>query len=131
VFVNLVSKHGHANAEKFMLEYVIGGLKLTPPQPTFLQARDAIFAAVSAMRPLDLPDVKAGSVVEYTYKIASLDFVKLRDWVFQRDIPIVASDMVFDSPNLFQYGLEGIGPTHSFTIFHSRFVFKRISELRT
>jgi extracellular elastinolytic metalloproteinase len=60
VFVNLVKKHGHANAEQLMLEYVIGGLKLTPPQPTFLQARDAIFAAVSAMRPLDLPDVKAG-----------------------------------------------------------------------
>ena len=30
VFVNLVAKHGHAEAERRMLEYVIGGLKLTP-----------------------------------------------------------------------------------------------------
>ena len=30
VFVNLVAKHGHAEAERRMLRYVIGGLKLTP-----------------------------------------------------------------------------------------------------
>ena len=49
VFVNLVAKHGHAEAEKRMLAYVIGGLKLTPPRPTFTQARDGILSAVSAM----------------------------------------------------------------------------------
>ena len=60
VFVNLVAKHGHAEAERRVLAYVIGGLKLTPPGPTFIQARDAIFAAVSAMAPGDLPQVRAG-----------------------------------------------------------------------
>ena len=60
VFVNLVAKHGHADAEKRMLAYVIGGLKLTPPQPTFTQARDGIISAVSAISPSDLPEVKAG-----------------------------------------------------------------------
>src|SRR5262249_55976696 len=30
VFVNLVGKHGHAEAEKRVLRYVIGGLKQTP-----------------------------------------------------------------------------------------------------
>ena len=60
VFVNLVTKHQHAEAEKRMLTYVIGGLKLTPPRPTFTQARDAIIAAVAALAPDDLPEVNAG-----------------------------------------------------------------------
>jgi len=60
VFVNLVAKHGHAKAEKRMLAYVIGGLKLTPPRPTFVQARDGIISAVTAMSAADLPEVKAG-----------------------------------------------------------------------
>lgn len=60
VFVNLVTKHGHANAEKRMLAYVIGGLKMTPPQPTFTQARDGILTAVNTIGAADLPEVKAG-----------------------------------------------------------------------
>ena len=60
VFVNLVAKHKHQIAEKRMLAYVIGGLKLTPIRPTFIQARDAIIAAVAALDPADLPAVKAG-----------------------------------------------------------------------
>lgn len=59
VFVNLVAKHGHAAAERRVLAYVIGGLKLTPPSPTFLQARDGIISAVSAIAPGDLPQVRA------------------------------------------------------------------------
>lgn len=58
VFVALVKKLGHPEAEKRMLKYVIGGLKQTPNQPTFIQARDGIFTAVSALSPGDLPDVK-------------------------------------------------------------------------
>jgi len=60
VFVNLVKKHGHEKAEQRMLAYVIGGLKLTPSRPTFVQARDAILSAVTAMAAADLPEVKAG-----------------------------------------------------------------------
>ena len=60
VFVNLVAKHAHADAEQRMLAYVIGGLKLTPVRPTFTQARDGILAAVSALDPGDLPEVRAG-----------------------------------------------------------------------
>ena len=43
-----------------MLMYVIGGLKATPPHPTFTQARDAILTAVSALDPEDLTEVWAG-----------------------------------------------------------------------
>lgn len=60
VFVNLVAKHGHAAAEKRMLAYVIGGLKLTPLRPTFTQARDGIITAASALDAGDLPAIKAG-----------------------------------------------------------------------
>jgi hypothetical protein len=60
VFVNLVAKRGHAAAEKRMLSYVIGGLKLTPVRPTFTQARDGIISAVSTLDASDLAAVKAG-----------------------------------------------------------------------
>lgn len=60
VFVNLVAKHQHAEAERRMLAYVIGGLKLTPARPTFTQARDGIIAAVSSLHPDDLPEVRKG-----------------------------------------------------------------------
>jgi hypothetical protein len=60
VFVNLVAKHQHAEAERRMLLYVIGGLKLTPSGPTFTQARDAIVTAATALDPDDLPEIWAG-----------------------------------------------------------------------
>jgi hypothetical protein len=60
VFVNLVAAHGHEAAEKRVLEYVIGGLKLTPAQPTFTQARDGIISAVAALDAGDVPLVWRG-----------------------------------------------------------------------
>ncbi len=53
---------------------------------------------------LTLPNVKPGSVIEYTYKIASLDLAKLRDWMFQRDIPVLQSDITLTSPYFFNFG---------------------------
>lgn len=60
VFVNLVETHQHAEGERRMLRYVIGGLKLTSSNPTFLQARDGILAAAGALDPSDVPLVWAG-----------------------------------------------------------------------
>jgi extracellular elastinolytic metalloproteinase len=60
VFVNLVAAHGHADAEKRMLRYVIGGLKLTPANPTFMQARNGIVSAASALDAADVPLVWRG-----------------------------------------------------------------------
>lgn len=60
VFVNLVDKHGHAEAERRMLLYVVGGLELTPSRPTFLEARDGIVDTVTALGPEDLPEIWAG-----------------------------------------------------------------------
>jgi extracellular elastinolytic metalloproteinase len=60
VFTNLVNKHGHAEAERRMLRFVVGGLEQTPSRPTFLQARDGIILASSASNPEDLPEIWAG-----------------------------------------------------------------------
>jgi hypothetical protein len=60
VFVNLVAKHGHEEGERRMLLYVIGGLKQTPPRPTFVDARDGILFAVNAFDPGDAADVMLG-----------------------------------------------------------------------
>jgi extracellular elastinolytic metalloproteinase len=60
VFVNLVRKHEHAEAERRMLRYVINGLKLTPSRPTFTQARDGIISAITFLGHGDLAEAWAG-----------------------------------------------------------------------
>lgn len=60
VFVNLVAKHGHDEAERRMLSDVVGGLKLTPSRPTFLHARDGIISAATALNPEDLSEIWSG-----------------------------------------------------------------------
>jgi hypothetical protein len=60
VFVNLVRKHEHAEAERRMLRYIINGLKLTPSRPTYTQARDGIISAITFLDNDDLPEAWAG-----------------------------------------------------------------------
>jgi hypothetical protein len=60
VFVHLVRKHGHAEAERRMLRYVINGLKLTPSRPTYTQARDGILSAITFLDSEDLSEAWAG-----------------------------------------------------------------------
>ena len=60
VFVNLVKKHAHAEAERRMLRYVINGLKLTPSRPTYTQARDGIISAITFLDNDDLSEAWAG-----------------------------------------------------------------------
>ncbi|HLO58227.1 MAG TPA: DUF3857 domain-containing protein [Bacteroidales bacterium] len=49
------------------------------------------------------PMVKPGVVIEYTYNLASLDFEKLDTWYFQRDIPVIWSEIRFNVPPPFTY----------------------------
>ncbi len=48
-------------------------------------------------------DVQVGSIVEYTYTIRSLDFVKLRNWYFQSTIPVQWSEYWVNISNRFNY----------------------------
>jgi hypothetical protein len=42
---NLVIKHGHAVGNQLALQLVIDGMKLSPANPNFVQARDGIIQA--------------------------------------------------------------------------------------
>ena len=52
---------------------------------------------------LDIPELSPGTIIEYYYKIASLDFVKLNTWYFQTDIPTIWSEIRFEVPEPFFY----------------------------
>lgn len=49
------------------------------------------------------PGVAPGTIIEYTYEIASLDFEKLDTWYFQREIPTIWSEFRFNVPSPFTY----------------------------
>jgi hypothetical protein len=50
-----------------------------------------------------MPDVKEGSVIEYTYKINSEFYTLLPNWQFQRSIPVVWSEYWAMIPDFFNY----------------------------
>jgi hypothetical protein len=50
-----------------------------------------------------LPDVKEGSVIEYTYQINSDRLGSLKIWEFQKDIPVKWSEYVVEIPEYFNY----------------------------
>ena len=52
---------------------------------------------------IKLPNVSTGSIIEYYYTIASLDFIRLDDWYFQSEIPTLWSEIRFDVPDPFIY----------------------------
>ncbi len=54
-------------------------------------------------RKFTFPHVAPGTIIEYHYVIASLDFEKLDTWYFQREIPTIWSEIRFDVPVPFVY----------------------------
>lgn len=52
---------------------------------------------------IELPEVEPGSIVEFYYEIASLDFLKLDNWYFQSSIPTLWSEIRLDIPVPFYY----------------------------
>ena len=47
-----------------------------------------------------MPNVKAGSVIEISYTIISKLWAYLRDWNFQKDIPVLQSELYKDFRNI-------------------------------
>jgi len=45
-----------------------------------------------------IPEATSNCIIEYIYEIASLDFVKLRDWYFQSEIPVLWSGIEINVP---------------------------------
>ena len=52
-YVALLRAHPFEDAQLRMKKYLVNGYKMTPPAPTFLEARDALIAAATAGDPLD------------------------------------------------------------------------------
>lgn len=50
-----------------------------------------------------LPDVRVGSIIEYTYRLSSESFFNLRDWNFQWDIPVIYSEYEVKMIPFYQY----------------------------
>lgn len=50
-----------------------------------------------------MPGVKEGSVIEYSYKITSDFKTLLRDWEFQKSIPVIWSEYEVEIPEYFYY----------------------------
>ncbi|MBF9143503.1 DUF3857 domain-containing protein [Hymenobacter properus] len=55
------------------------------------------------VRKFTLPDVREGSVIEYTYSVTSDFFFNFQDWTFQRDIPVRWSEFRASIPEYFKY----------------------------
>ncbi len=53
-----------------------------------------------------VPDIEAGSIIEYQYNITSTRPTFLYDWVFQERIPTVRSKCEYDIPALLQFNIN-------------------------
>ena len=50
-----------------------------------------------------MPNVKEGSVIEFTYTISTDRYATLRDWQFQKPIPVAWSEYTVRTPEYFNY----------------------------
>ena len=55
------------------------------------------------MRKFTLPDVREGSVIEYSYTVESDFFTNFQDWTFQGDYPVRWSEFRASIPEYFRY----------------------------
>ena len=77
-----------------------------------------------------MPNVKAGSVIEISYTIISEFWAYLRDWNFQKDIPVLQSELYIGFPEYFRYnvnmkGYEGLETNENTTETGSATVITR------
>ncbi len=56
-----------------------------------------------------IPNIKEGSVIEYTYKKTSDYLYNLTTWDFQSDIPAAHSEIRFTIPEYFNYQISQVG----------------------
>lgn len=95
-----------------------------------------------------LPKLEVGAVIDYYYKIESVDLVQLREWHFQREIPVQLSQLTINFDRNFSYmylfqGFEGMEKTEkgkntilkdsiSFALLEpKRFTVNNVPALRT
>lgn len=52
---------------------------------------------------LALPEVRPGTVVEFSYELSSDFLFNMRSWYFQREIPVLYSEYNLDLPSIYDY----------------------------
>ena len=64
------------------------------------------------LKKLSFPDVKVGSIIEYSYSRKTGDIVNLPAWVFQTNIPVRYSEYKIDIPSfgIYQPNFQGYHP---------------------
>lgn len=67
------------------------------------QMEDVYVNVKWSKRKFTFPAVAPGTIIEYQYRIASLDFEKLDTWYFQREIPTIWSEIRVNIPVPFTY----------------------------
>jgi hypothetical protein len=50
-----------------------------------------------------MPNVKEGSIIEYSYKVEHGDYENLNTWYFQRGVPVLKSEYELNIPEYFDY----------------------------
>lgn len=59
-----------------------------------------------------IPQVKAGTVIEYEYKILSDLYYRIRDWQAQEEIPTLYTEFEVTIPEYFKFNIETHGMEH-------------------
>lgn len=77
--------------------------KIESENVNYKDIRDIQIDEYRAVKRFSFPKVRVGSIIEYQYEIASMDFVKLDDWIFQNEIPTLWSEVRFTVPEPFIY----------------------------
>ncbi|TAE46635.1 MAG: DUF3857 domain-containing protein [Bacteroidetes bacterium] len=57
----------------------------------------------------DLPFVKPGSVIEYSWSLRTRNYRQLKSWQFQQDLPVMRSEFRFTSPEYYHYQAVATG----------------------
>ncbi len=77
--------------------------KIETREVNYKDIKDIQIGEYTAVKRITFADAKVGSIIEYTYEIASMDFVTLDDWVFQNELPTLWSEIRFEVPEPFVY----------------------------
>lgn len=75
-----------------------------------------------------IPAVKAGTVIEYHYKLTSDYFTQIDNWVMQDEIPVLYNQYKIAIPNVFLYNIEFRGKDYITTKERSSSMHATVSQ---
>uniref|UniRef100_UPI004048F3BA transglutaminase domain-containing protein n=1 Tax=Flavobacterium sp. TaxID=239 RepID=UPI004048F3BA len=58
------------------------------------------------LRKIKMPNVKEGSIVEFTYTYKTVYFRSFPEWFFQQEIPVLASHLKVTTPEFYQFNIH-------------------------